>query len=191
MNPICSPRKRILFVAEAVSLAHVTRANVLARSLDAQHYDVHFACADGYESFLEGSDVTQWSIKSIPSERFLRALATGAPLYDQETLEHYLSDELRLLDNVRPDLVVGDFRLSLAVSTPLTKIPYVAITNAHWSPYSATRRFPLPELPVARILGVPLATCMFHGLQQVILNYHGRAVNALRRKHGFRPLGVT
>jgi UDP:flavonoid glycosyltransferase YjiC (YdhE family) len=190
MAPSRSPRRRVLFVAEAVTLAHVTRPCVLARSLDAERYEVHFACANGYESFLVGSrDITHWPIKSIPSERFLHALATGAPLYDKDTLESYLGDELRLIDDVRPDLVVGDFRLSLAVSTSLSKIPYVAITNAHWSPYSSTSRFPLPELPITRLLGVQLTTWIFHGLQQLILDYHGRAVNELRRKYGLCPLG--
>ena len=37
-------RRRILFVGEAVTLAHVARPFALARSLDAARYDVQFAC---------------------------------------------------------------------------------------------------------------------------------------------------
>jgi UDP:flavonoid glycosyltransferase YjiC (YdhE family) len=40
-------RKKILFVAEAVTLAHVGRPLALAQMLDRQRYDVHFACAPG------------------------------------------------------------------------------------------------------------------------------------------------
>ena len=36
-------RLRILFIAEAVSLAHIARPFVLAQSLDPSRYEVHFA----------------------------------------------------------------------------------------------------------------------------------------------------
>ena len=51
---------------------------------------------------------------------------------------------------VRPGVVVGDFRLSLSISARLAGIPYVALINAHWSPWS-TQRFPLPELPIVNV----------------------------------------
>ena len=49
-------------------------------------------------------------------EQFLAALAAGRPVYHAETLRSYVRDDLSLLESVDPDIVVGDFRLSLAVS---------------------------------------------------------------------------
>ncbi|RXL56259.1 hypothetical protein EO238_33760, partial [Citrobacter sp. AAK_AS5] len=47
MNSI-SARKRILFVGEAVTLAHVVRPAVLARALDPSRYEVVLACDERY-----------------------------------------------------------------------------------------------------------------------------------------------
>ncbi|MGD8630206.1 MAG: glycosyltransferase [Gammaproteobacteria bacterium] len=181
-------RKRILFFAEAVTLAHVTRPLILARSLDPERYEVHFACASGYDFLFEDAGFTRWSIETIPAERFLNALATGSRLYNYQTLVRYLEDDLRVLDAVSPDLVVGDFRLSLAVSAPLRKVPYAALANAHWSPCT-TSGFPLPEHPMASILGVGLANALFQMVRPVIFAYHGMPLNRLRRRHGFPALG--
>lgn len=182
-------RPRILFVAEAATLAHVTRPLVLARSLDRPGYDIHFACAEGYGFCLEGQGFTRWTIDSAPSEAFLRALALGTPLYDSKKLAAYVPDDLRLLDEVRPDLVVGDFRLSLSVSAAHRGVRYASITNAHWSPYSTVRRFPLPEHPLVRVFGVTLAEMGFQWLQPAIFAHHARPTNAMRRKYGLLPLG--
>jgi UDP:flavonoid glycosyltransferase YjiC (YdhE family) len=123
-----------LFVAEAVTLAHVGRPLALARTLDRQRYEVHFACAPGYEQFFS-TPLRHWPLTSISSARFLAALAAGKPVYDARTLHQYVLDDMRLLQAVRPDVVIGDFRLSLSVSARLAEVPYVALANAYWSPY--------------------------------------------------------
>lgn len=181
-------RQRILFFAEAVTLAHVTRPLVLARSLDTDKYEVHFACADGYDYLFDDTGFTRWTIDTIPSERFLHALATGSRLYDYQTLSNYLEDDLRVIDAVSPDFVVGDFRLSLAVSASLRQVPYAAVANAHWSPW-AISGFPLPEHPMASIFGVRLANALFQMVRPAIFSYHGMPMNRLRRRHGLPALG--
>lgn len=181
--------RRVLFVAEAVTLAHVTRPLVLARSLDAAQHEIHFACAPGYEKFLVEDTFKQWPLWSIPPSQFLEALARGRPLYDQATLERYIEADLELLDAVKPDLVVGDFRLSLAVSAAVRKIPYAALTNAHWSPYSRLGPIPLPEHLLARIVGVTAATLMFRAVSPLVFTLHAAALNRLRRRYGLSSLG--
>src|SRR5262249_4306414 len=157
-------------------------------SLPPERFEVHFACAAAYDLLLKDTGFRHWPIYSIASERFLQALASGARLYDIQTLEGYVEEDRRLLEQVRPDLVVGDFRLSLAVSAPLSRVPYVALTNAYWSPHTTRRHFPLPELPVTRYLGVPLTRAVFHVLEPLIFHHHARPLNALRRRHGLPAL---
>ncbi len=182
-------RKRVLFVAEAVTLAHITRPLVLAQSLNPQYFDIHFACAPGKDFLFSGTTFTRWPIQSIPEERFLRALAKGTPIYDLRTLEDYVENDLQILDQVKPDLVVGDFRLSLAVSAPLRKTTYVALVNAHWSPFSTEKRFPVPEIRLTRMLGVHLASALFHRVQPLVFAYHAEPMNRLRERHSLAALG--
>ena len=184
-----SQQRRILFVAEAVTLAHVTRPLVLAQALDPARYELHFACADGYEKLLEGLPARRWSIASITPQRFMDALAKGQPIYDRATLEGYLQEDLRLLDEIRPDVVVGDFRLSLAVAAPLRGVPYFNVVNAHWSPYYVEQRAPFPEHPLGRVLGPGLAGALFRWVEPLVFRLHAAALNRLRQQHGLPALG--
>lgn len=182
-------RKRILFVAEAVTLAHVARLAVLAQALDPACYEIYFACADGFDFVLNGCGFKRRLIKSISGEQFMQALARGSPVYDTLTLNSYIEEDLRVFDEIKPDLVVGDFRLSLAVSAPLRNIPYVALVNAHWSPYSSSQRFPFPEHPLSKLVGVKLASIMFGIVQPLVFFLHARPLNALRKRYGLPRLG--
>jgi UDP:flavonoid glycosyltransferase YjiC (YdhE family) len=184
-----SRRLRVLFLAEAATLAHVARPVVLARSLDPALFEVDFAWCPRFAKAFGELPFRVHTIDSMPSERFLDALARGTPLYDAETLRGYVRDDLALLDKVRPDVVVGDFRLSLSVSARLAKVRYLTITNAYWSPF-ARQRWPLPDLPMTRHLGVPLASILFRLAQPIAFALHTRPLNTIRREFGLPSLGL-
>jgi UDP:flavonoid glycosyltransferase YjiC (YdhE family) len=182
------PRQRVLFVAEAVTLAHVARPMVLARALDPQRHAVEFAWDPRYARLFPKPDFPLHQITTIPGEQFEAALASGSPLYDAPTLRRYVEQDLQLLERVRPDVVVGDFRLSLAVSAAVAKVPYLNLSNAYWSPY-ARQHFPVPELPVARLLGVRLGQLAFTLARPLAFALHARPLNTVRREHGLPALG--
>ena len=110
------------------------------------------------------------------------------PIYDGEVLERYVRDDLALIDEVQPDVVVGDFRLSLGVSARLRGRPYVTVTNAYWSPCSKLA-LPLPVLPFVRALGLPAARLFFRIAAPLALRYHARVLNGPRRRRGIPSLG--
>src|SRR5262249_41058602 len=124
-------RPRLLFVAEAVTLAHAGRMMALASAL-AEDHEVFFACDPRFDSLLGETAFERRRIATIPSERFLTALAKGVPIYDTETLAAYVEEDRALIAKVAPDAVIGDFRLSLDVSATLTSTPYLNVTNAYW-----------------------------------------------------------
>ncbi|MDC8756182.1 glycosyltransferase [Janthinobacterium fluminis] len=182
-------RKTILFVAEAVTLAHVGRPLALAQLLDRERFDIQFACADGYDFCFKDSGFTRRRIDSIPSARFLQALADGKPVYDEATLLRYVDDDVRLLKEVRPDAVVGDFRLSLSVSARLARLPYVALINAYWSPY-VRQHYAVPNIPLTRALPIPLANALFGLIRPLAFAAHTVPLNRVRRRHGLASLGT-
>jgi UDP:flavonoid glycosyltransferase YjiC (YdhE family) len=184
-----SHRKRILFIAEAVTLAHVTRPFVLARSLESAEFEVHFACASRFDFVFLNAGFRRWKINSIPTQSFLDALRAGSRLYNSRTLERYVDEDLELIETVHPDLIVGDFRLSLAVSGPVSKVPYAALTNAYWSPFTTMTHFPLPEVSFAHWVGTYVATRLFHLAQPLVFAYHARPLNRLRQSYGLPYLG--
>lgn len=184
-----SVHRKLLFVAEAVTLAHVGRSLRLAAMLQGQGHDVVLACDSRYGQFLRNLPFEVRPIRSISSESFLDALASGRPVYSTTTLEGYVADDLAVLASVRPDAVVGDFRLSLSVSARVAGIRYANVTNAYWSPY-ARPDFRLPSLSFARHFSVAVAEPVFRIVRPLAFAVHAMPMNRVRRAHGLASFGL-
>jgi UDP:flavonoid glycosyltransferase YjiC (YdhE family) len=184
-------RTRILFVAEAVTLAQVVRLWTLAQGLDPARYELHFAAArfDPRVFDAGGVPLRRWPLRSLSPEMVERAVAAGKRIYEEATLADYVAEERALLRQLRPALVVGDLRLSLAISAPLEGVPHVALINAYWSPYAVRDGFPLPDHPIVRLLGERVAARYFPVALPKVFAHFARPVNALRRKNGLPPIG--
>jgi UDP:flavonoid glycosyltransferase YjiC (YdhE family)/uncharacterized protein (DUF2141 family) len=182
-------RKRILFVAESVTLAQVVRLVSLARALDESRYELHFASASFAELAFAGTTWKRHRIHSISPEHVAVALRRGRRLYSADVLASYVRDDLALFDAVKPDLVVGDFRLSLSVSAPHFGVPYAALANAYWSPYAKRRAFPLPDHPMVSLLGEERAARYFPTALPYVFAHFARPVNGVRKAYGLPPIG--
>jgi UDP:flavonoid glycosyltransferase YjiC (YdhE family) len=182
-------KKRILFISESVTLAHFARPFELSNQLPAGQYDIHFACAPIYQRFLADTAHTLHTIYSIPAEQFKQALSKGDPLYNFSTLKGYVEEDLALIAKVKPDLIVGDFRISLAVSARLAKIPYITISNAYWSPF-APQSYPVPCLPLTKYLGVKLGGAIFRLAAPIAFKVHALAMLRLKRHFGLPTAGL-
>ena len=188
-QPISSARKpRILFIAEAVTLAHVARPAVLAAALDQSLYEVFFAVDPRYNALFPELSDFRHDLWSISSEQFLDALAKGKRLYSSEVLERYVHDDLELIERLKPDLIVGDFRLSLSVSARLKNIPYAAISNTYWTTHS-NNTYIVPQLPMTSLLGIDLSQALFNVSRPLVFAAHCIPLNRLRKKYGLASLG--
>tara|TARA_R110000823_G_scaffold210224_14_gene340581 strand:+ start:12154 stop:13395 length:1242 start_codon:yes stop_codon:yes gene_type:complete len=181
-------KKRVLFVAEAVTLAHVARPVALARALDGEPYEVHLAHHPRYREVLGDLPACEHAIESITPERFNAALARGAPLYDTAALKRYVEAESDLIARIRPDIVVGDFRISLPVSAELAGVPCITIGNACWSPYTR-QRYVVPDLPLSRALGSRVGQVLFSLARPLAFAAHCRPMRQLRRHYGLSSPG--
>lgn len=183
-----SQHHRILFFAEAVTLAHAVRPVALAQSLDPQRFTAILAWDNRYRGLFPDLALSVQRLHSISSAQFNRALAVGKPVYDAATLRSYVRADLALIEKLTPALVVGDFRLSLAVSARVAGVPYITITNAYWSPY-ASLPLPLPEHPMARVLSITAAERLFRLARPWVFAYHSLPLNRVRREYGLPSLG--
>lgn len=182
-------RRRILFVAENVTLAQVVRLLVLARSLDRGRYDVHFACAGFDETVFGAADFETHDLHTLSQEVVFAALAKGKRLYEKKTLSRYVMDELALFERVQPDFVVGDFRLSLPISAPAAGLPLATLINAYWSPYAVRDAWPIPDHPVVRMVGIEKARRYFPKAMPRVFDHFAAPINSLRKKYGLVPIG--
>lgn len=181
-------RRKILFFAEGATLAHVARPYVLASALDRARFEVVFARPPGYAWLTDKADFRVMDLACQPGEVFVRRLERGAPLYDFPTLKRYLRQDLDLIEAEQPDVVVGDFRLSLSVSARLSGVPYATLCDAYWSPERPLKP-PLPVLPFTPYMPVWLATGLFRAISPLAFRMHARPMERLRTAHGLPSLG--
>ena len=184
-----STSPRALFFAESVTLAHLARPLVLAQALQGQ-WQVALACAPAYREFAGQSGLDLLALESITPAQFRSAVDRGTRFYTVATLRRYVANDLTLIRRYQPDLIVGDFRLSLSISARLAGIPYAAISSAHWSPYYRHASYPMPVLPLTRMLGTRIGRFLFRYLSPFAMAYFCRPFNQVRREYGLPELGT-
>jgi UDP:flavonoid glycosyltransferase YjiC (YdhE family) len=178
---------RVLVIAEAVTLAHVGRGITLARLLHERGAAVTLACDARAARFTAELPFRVQPLRSISAEVFLAALAAGRAVYDERTLEAYAADDVALLEQERPDAVIGDFRLSLSATARHVGTPYINVTNAYWSPY-ARPRHRLPPVRGLRSVPPPARDALFRLARPAAFALHARPLDRLRRRFGLPPL---
>jgi UDP:flavonoid glycosyltransferase YjiC (YdhE family) len=171
-------------VAEAVTLAHVARPLAALRNVDSARWQSIVASDPRVRHHFDGSNAEFRPLPSIDSGDFLRALQRGAPVYDTATLRRYVDADLALLRDTQPDLVIGDFRLSLSVSARVAGIPYATIASACLSPQYHPPAGPVPALTLPRSLPLPMAAALVRVARPIAFRRHAAPINRLRRAFG-------
>ena len=180
-------RLRVLLVGEGSTLAHAARPLALAAGLPKHRCQVFLALPERYHAWApKGVEVLP--LRAQSPETFAERLSSGRPLFSRTRLDAYFDDDIALMEAAKAQVVVGDFRLSLAASARVAKVPYVAISNAYWSPDRPLR--PLrPALDRFRGWPAPLAELAFRMVLPAALRWHAEPVDALLQRHGLESLG--
>ena len=182
--------KHILFFAETVTLAHIARCIALAKELhNTGNYLITLAADTRYDDIIGSVPFQRIPLHSISSSYFAKKLAQGLPIYDVQTLTDYVNEDLGIIEDINPDFIIGDFRLSLAISSRIKKIPYATITNAYWSPY-ADIKYPVPEIPLTKFCGIALAQHLFDLIRPLVFKWHTVAFNKVCKKFRRPTLGT-
>lgn len=182
-------KRKILFLAEAVTWSQVVRSMVLARGLDPNVFEVHFAAAHFDERLFADTKFKRWPITSISPEKVEAAMAGGKRLYEKSILSKYVEEELRLYEAIQPELVISDLRWSTAISGPVFGVPVATMIDAYWSRRAVRDKFPVPDHPIVKLIGVSRAEKYFPMALPKVLEHFVAPVNELRKKHGLAPLG--
>lgn len=80
-----------------------------------------------------------------------------------------------LFKQIKPGLIVADFRLSLPVCARSAGISYIGIASDYWSPFYAERGFPLPVPPMTRFLPLSIAEALFNLERPMAFGLHCNA----------------
>jgi UDP:flavonoid glycosyltransferase YjiC (YdhE family) len=185
-------KKKILFVVEALTFAHVARCAVLAASLKWLDYDIVFACHPSEHLHLVGEELTGmtiWPLKHFVSyEHYLATMSNGESPYSLEVIEDYIEEEIDLIKSTEPDLVIGDLRYSLSISCHRAGVHYVNLVNAIWSPF-IRQKLIVPENNLTKGVGVPLANFLLRLTSPLCFRTIINPFNKLRARERMSPLG--
>lgn len=185
---MATSKPKVLFLAEGATLAHVARPLLLASHLDRDGFDVTIARPSAFAWLTANASLRTVDLWCQDARTFAQRLDRGQPLYDLPTLLRYVEDDLAILDGEKPDVVVGDFRLSLSVSARLRSVPYITICDAYWSP-ECTLAAPLPVLPFTRFTPIPVAEFLFRHISPIAFRLHAIPMKRLHQRYGLPSLG--
>lgn len=180
----------ILFMAESATLAHVVRLLTLADSLDLPRSSIHFATASLYRHWIEERGMNFTPLQCQDTGAFQRKLDQGKSVIDKHLLSAQVKEDIDILSSVRPQIVVGDFRLSLAISARSLRVPYLGIANSYWTRLTPGK-MPLPELSFLKPIGRSISDLLFKASRELIvpriLQRHADDFNIVRAKYGMAP----
>jgi UDP:flavonoid glycosyltransferase YjiC (YdhE family) len=145
---------KIVFMVESVTMAHPTRSFELATSLIQAGHEVVFAATES-PIFLKSQNhgMTWVDLKEgVTSKVFLKALENASLPYTVKGLDQAMREDLQVIHQYQPDLIVGDMRLSLQVSARLSKVKWINLSNLVWNPESDLG-YLMPEMQATRIFG--------------------------------------
>ncbi len=140
---------KIVAIANAHALAHVSRLLEVAKVLRTRGHKIVFA---GEGKYLEVAGRDGFSTRRLPYvsvEQVVRAVRSQRlwQLYPKAQISEYLDAEQRFLEEVRPDLVLIDNRPTARTSAERLGIRTAALLNVHMSNYRRTPFFSVTNLP--------------------------------------------
>lgn len=170
---------------EGTVLAHVGRALAIADALQRRAgLEVCFAASGEHAGRLARTGRDVFPVHTRSRAQLLARLKKGGSAFDEAELREYVRDEVRVLGEVKPDAVVGDFRPSLGVSARHLGIPYFCVTNAVWTRYCAFKLDPPESWLPTKVLGKTLLRTVAPLIEPAVFRHYARAFNKVRRAYG-------
>jgi UDP:flavonoid glycosyltransferase YjiC (YdhE family) len=177
---------KILAIANAHALAHVSRLLEIAKVLRRRGHEIAFA---GHGKYLPTAGWDGFATHELPYisvERVVEAVRSQKlwTLYREAELETFIDAELVLYESYRPDLVLLDNRPSARTSADIGGIPTAAVLNVHMSNYRRIPFFSYRQL-TGGLPGMALADRLENAIEcQVYDRLVMGRLNAVRRKRG-------
>ena len=179
---------KILAIANAHALAHISRLLEVAKTLRTRGHEVAFA---GHGKYLPTAGWDGFAIHELPYisvERVVEAVRSQKlwTLYREAELEGFIDAELALYRSYKPDLVLLDNRPSARTSADIAGIPTAAVLNVHMSNYRRIPFFSYRQL-TGGLPGTALADRLENAIErQVYDRLVMGGLNAIRRKRGLK-----
>ncbi len=189
--------KTILFAPASNILFHVVRCLELAQELRRRGHRIIFV---GTRRYLQdpvitaGKEFAYYELPDFETEEALGILRSIGKTPSKRFLLELIEAELQALNQLKPDLIVTDFRLTIYISARVCRIPLVSLLLSVWMQQYFDRSLSkislstYPQLIVLKKLignsGIVLLTPL---LLRLIIWYKMRPFQAAAKRYGQAP----
>ncbi|MBK7082388.1 MAG: hypothetical protein IPH55_17235 [Betaproteobacteria bacterium] len=180
---------RILVIGDSMSLAHATRAMVLARRLAKEGAEVSYATGPAHQALARQEGFEPLEVYCVPPDRAHAAIRRGSHIFDRPTLRRYVESDLEVLRRERADLVIGDMRLSLNISAEVANVEHWSIVSGYLTHHYVAPPSPPRTFPAVRLLGDRISRAIFPTLKALTLRYYAANFRQCRKELGLKPVG--
>ncbi len=185
-------KKTIALFCDGGFLAHVTRSFEVGRALRRCFGHRVIFCCDGPYAHIPrdaGFEVVPvFTVNRDITMKVAHSLLPPSLSWWTSICDQSVASDLQAIEQIKPDLVVGDLRWSLSTSARAASIPYVSVTNACWTDKFAH----VVEMPeghlMGKLLGKKLAQKAFPKFTVTMMKYGAKGYTNVRKKHGLRPV---
>ena len=179
--------KKILMLCDANFLAHVSRCVEIAKVLRKDYdYEVVFGGDGKFMKMPRELGFQTDTVLTVPGERTLelarRAGFVSYRWWNRMCVESIESD-LECIKRQNPDAILGDMHWSAGTAAEISDIPYIAITNAHWTNYFGTKIRALKDHFTTRLVGEKRAEKLIPLIRDGIGKYYILPYLKFHKKH--------
>lgn len=134
----------ILVLPHNIGIAHVMRSYLVAKELQKLGYSVKLSYNGKYADMINNNIIIDSIAEDYDEKDYEESLLNSQkriikfPFGDSDRLETIVNNEILLLNEMKPKVVIGDTRIPLFISSKIKSIPYISITNGNLTPYYRT-----------------------------------------------------
>jgi UDP:flavonoid glycosyltransferase YjiC (YdhE family) len=173
---------KLLIFAEGISMAHPTRMWELACRLDKDFFDIHFATSDNFHYLLEPQAHIQiYPLKTISNSTFNERLFKTQFPFTVEELNDFTRQDEKLINAIKPDLIMADFRLSAFNSAKKFKIPLINLIQYHWHPLFRKEKL-IPYIKPVDLFGRKITSFIEPLVAPLIANQQLKIINEFQNQ---------
>lgn len=188
--------KPVVFAPHSWGLSHVGRSLLVAEVLKARGARPVFV-GDGPFVLPEDALVRRSGIEVHPliDMTMEQVLVNGFDFHTPESLLRLVEAERAMIRDLRPSVIVSDYRPSIHVAAAIERVPVIALTNIHWTHHWGTPISPPIEHPItvrlSKLVGQSLALRLLsHVTPRIAAGIFKKNVaiyNELLAEHGLPP----
>ena len=183
--------------SESISFGHLTRllhiADILSSRLTGLR--ITFALSQEVVPIVKAKGYETVSIHTDPPKAIYRRVTALEPMYPIDTIRRYYREDLKTLQQLEPDLVLYDMRLTIPLVAEKLQIPFVSVASGIWTPYFNRNVLSVPYRVTERVTAATtvLERCFRTAIGQRALNWllkkHVACMKQIAEENGLSPLG--